>query len=50
MLVNIMIEGLPDDTFEHVCNHLTVASPKDIQVLLEIDKIAYIIKEGVMKI
>jgi hypothetical protein len=50
MLVNIMIEELPHDKFEHVCNHLTIASPKDIQFLLEINEIAYIIKEGVMKI
>ena len=45
-----MIEGLPHDKFEHFCNHLIVASPKDIQVLLDINEITYIIKDGIMKI
>ena len=45
-----MIKGLRHDKFEHFCNHLTIASPKDVQVLLDINEITYIIKEGVMKI
>ena len=49
-LANIVIKGLPHNKFEHFCNYLTIASPKDVQTLLDINEITYIIKEGVMKI
>ena len=46
---NLVTKALPSDKSEHFRNHLTIASLKDIQTLLDTNATTNMIKEHIMK-